>query len=96
MVPTRACSGPGIWAGFRADGEIEYLGRRDRLVKVRGFRVELGEVEAALAQHPAVDQVCCSGKTTRRKWSCSPAASDVYRRVCSAEARRNRHFSRFA
>lgn len=37
-------------------GEIEYLGRRDRLVKVRGFRVELGEVEAALTQHPAVDQ----------------------------------------
>lgn len=37
-------------------GEIEYLGRRDRLVKVRGFRVELGEVEAALFQHPAVEQ----------------------------------------
>jgi len=41
---------------LRPDGEIEYLGRRDRLVKVRGFRVELGEVEAALAQHTAVDQ----------------------------------------
>jgi amino acid adenylation domain-containing protein len=41
---------------INSDGEIEYLGRRDRLIKVRGFRVELGEVEAALAQHPAVDQ----------------------------------------
>ena len=41
---------------LRADGEIEYLGRRDRLVKVRGFRVELGEIEAALSQHPAVEQ----------------------------------------
>lgn len=40
----------------RADGDIEYLGRRDRMIKVRGFRVDLGEVEAALSRHPAVDQ----------------------------------------
>jgi amino acid adenylation domain-containing protein len=44
------------------NGEIEYLGRRDRLIKVRGFRVELGEVEAALAQHPAVDQCAAVAK----------------------------------
>jgi thioesterase domain-containing protein/acyl carrier protein len=43
-------------------GEIEYLGRRDRLVKVRGFRVELGEVEAALSQHPAVEQCAAVAK----------------------------------
>ncbi|HZI20304.1 MAG TPA: amino acid adenylation domain-containing protein [Pyrinomonadaceae bacterium] len=35
-------------------GDIEYLGRADSQVKVRGFRVELGEIEAALLQHPAV------------------------------------------
>lgn len=46
-------------------GEIEYLGRRDRLVKVRGFRVELGEVEAALSQHPAVDQCVAVAKQPR-------------------------------
>jgi len=41
---------------LRSDGEIEYLGRRDRMIKVRSCQVELGEVEAALSQHPAVDQ----------------------------------------
>ncbi|HEY0169688.1 MAG TPA: amino acid adenylation domain-containing protein, partial [Pyrinomonadaceae bacterium] len=35
-------------------GDIEYLGRVDSQVKVRGFRVELGEIEAALLQHPSV------------------------------------------
>ena len=47
---------------LRSDGEIEYLGRRDRMIKVRGFRVELGEVEAALAQHPAVDECVAVAK----------------------------------
>jgi amino acid adenylation domain-containing protein len=39
------------------DGEIEYLGRTDRQLKLRGFRVEPGEVEAALALHPAARDV---------------------------------------
>ncbi|GLF92746.1 non-ribosomal peptide synthetase [Streptomyces yaizuensis] len=38
----------------RADGAIEFLGRRDHQVKVRGFRVELGEIEAALRAQPGV------------------------------------------
>lgn len=41
-------------AQYRSDGMIEFLGRVDHQIKIRGFRVELGEVEATLQQHPAI------------------------------------------
>ena len=39
---------------WRADGELEYLGRTDDQVKIRGFRIELGEIEAVLAAQAGV------------------------------------------
>ncbi|MBW4564787.1 MAG: amino acid adenylation domain-containing protein [Mojavia pulchra JT2-VF2] len=46
----------GDLARYRADGNIEYLGRIDHQVKLRGFRIELGEIEAVLGQHPKVKE----------------------------------------
>ncbi|GAB3953703.1 hypothetical protein GCM10028832_08750 [Streptomyces sparsus] len=44
-------------ARWRADGVLEFLGRRDRQVQLRGFRVELDEIENVLSAHPDVREV---------------------------------------
>ncbi|NUT84322.1 amino acid adenylation domain-containing protein, partial [Pseudomonas brassicacearum] len=41
---------------YQPDGCIEYLGRNDDQIKIRGFRVELGEVEARLCQHAGIKE----------------------------------------
>jgi amino acid adenylation domain-containing protein len=46
----------GDLARFRADGEIEFLGRIDNQIKIRGYRVELGEIEERLQLHPAIQE----------------------------------------
>ncbi|QIJ65462.1 non-ribosomal peptide synthetase [Streptomyces sp. JB150] len=56
------------WTGdlgcYRPDGTIEFLGREDRQLKIQGFRVEPGEVEAAAQEHPAVRECVVDGVTT--------------------------------
>ena len=44
---------------YREDGQVEFIGRKDEQVKVRGYRVELGEIEAAL---------CVSTPRSERRW----------------------------
>ncbi|HVG22088.1 MAG TPA: condensation domain-containing protein, partial [Blastocatellia bacterium] len=52
----------GDLARYRADGNIEYLGRIDHQIKIRGMRIELGEIEAVMRQHGAVREAVVIAK----------------------------------
>jgi amino acid adenylation domain-containing protein len=55
----------GDFARWLEDGELEYLGRTDSQIKIRGHRIELVEVETAISDHPDVDQVVVFSRDTR-------------------------------
>lgn len=55
----------GDYVRITPDGLLEHLGRVDDQVKVRGFRVELGEIEAALARHSGVAQAAVALRRIR-------------------------------
>ncbi|HVE92576.1 MAG TPA: amino acid adenylation domain-containing protein [Actinomycetota bacterium] len=78
----------GDLARFRSDGQVEFLGRLDHQVKVRGFRIEPGEVEAALASHPAVREcvVVVRGEAADKRLAAYAAVGDAASSVADLRA----------
>lgn len=71
----------GDLARYLPDGNLEFLGRIDHQVKVRGYRVELEEIESRLQSHPAVQDavVIADGEAADRRllayWTTNPQAT---------------------
>jgi len=59
---------------YNTEGNIQFLGRQDTQVKIRGHRVELGEIEGALRRHPSVTQ----GIVLTKKRECAEASLIAY------------------
>jgi amino acid adenylation domain-containing protein len=55
----------GDWVRWKADGNLEYIGRRDDQIKIRGFRIELGEIERALCNCEGVKQALVVAREDR-------------------------------
>jgi len=82
----------GDLARWRTDGTIEYLGRNDQQVKVRGYRIELAEIEAQLLQHSQVKHAVVLAREDlpgeqrlvayvipedTRRWGAAPVADEM-------------------
>ena len=67
---------------YLPDGNIEFLGREDNQVKVNGYRIELGDIEAAMVQHPEVKLAIAAavGERNRRQLVAYVVLEDATRR----------------
>ena len=66
----------GDLARFLPDDNLEFLGRTDHQVKVRGFRIELTEIETVLGEHPLVREVAVVARED------APGTSVLLRTLC--------------
>ena len=83
----------GDLARYLPDGRIEYVGRADQQVKLRGYRVELGEIEFALAQLPGVREAVVLARPApggARLAACVVVAPDAARDTAAMRARLQR------
>src|SRR4029077_2248017 len=55
-VPGERLYRTGDYGRYHRDGTLEFVGREDYQVKVKGYRIELAEIELALREHPLVQQ----------------------------------------
>jgi acyl-coenzyme A synthetase/AMP-(fatty) acid ligase/acyl carrier protein len=77
----------GEFGRYRPDGNVEWVGRRDRRASIRGFRVEVAEIESALMQHPAV-RAAAVAETSQLKIKTSKLSEQLIAYVVSDDSAR--------
>ncbi|EEF60272.1 non-ribosomal peptide synthetase [Pedosphaera parvula] len=77
----------GDLAAYLPDGNIEFIGRTDHQVKLRGFRIEFGEIEAVLTQHSAIREavITLQGESSNNKQLVAYLAIDPGRTITENE-----------
>jgi amino acid adenylation domain-containing protein/thioester reductase-like protein len=78
FIPDRRIYKSGDLARWREDGNIEFAGRMDNQVKIRGLRIELDEIETAMARLEGIKQAAVADKkdSNGRKYICAYYVSD--------------------